>query len=87
MVNGRRSVSRLHGDGIIAQVDQTPLGKWEVQVWNAETTADPVTTAQRQYPLLTSAQAAADYAARTRFKHSCDVTKCRVWVPWTNSEP
>ena len=77
-----RSWRRLHGTDIVAQVDPNPLGTWQAKACKAGQPPEPADKSQRQYPLLTAAQAAADYAARTRFKHTCDVSTCGVWLPW-----
>jgi hypothetical protein len=74
---------RLHGANIIAQVDPHPLGTWEAFTRRADAFSQPVPLKHR-YHLLTRAQAAADRAARGRFRHKCDVSTCGVWRPWTD---
>ena len=77
-----RSWRRLHGASIIAQVDPDPLGAWHATAWNAKPPSAEPFTLRHRYRLLTSAQAAADHAARRRFHHKCDVGTCGVWLPW-----
>jgi hypothetical protein len=76
---------RFHGTRIVAQVEPNESGMWGAMAWNSESPSGAATVRlKRLYSLLTSAQAAADHAARTRFNHKCDFGTCGVWSPWTH---
>jgi hypothetical protein len=76
---GLHSWRRFHGANIVARVDPNPFGLWDASVGTTlESSSAPVAL---KYRLLTSAQAAADHAARTRFNHTCDLGTCGDWLP------
>jgi len=65
-----RQGRRLHGSGVIAQVEPVSgFGAWRVSVWHTQN-PDAASRYPGEFPLLTEALEAADVVARTTFDQS-----------------